>query len=386
MKSKMYLIAMLSSFYPERTLFIIYYLSIGLSITNVVIIQGIISLLQFFLEVPTGVLSDKIGRKKTLCLSSIFIILYYLFLVISNDFKIIVLANIFYGIGLTFASGASESYIYEEIGDYEAVYRKFTIIASVSLGISILIGGIFSLFSWQLLFAVAVIIHTLSLIIMLTLKENLQEDNNVIEKKTIKDQILDYTSYLKALFIDENKIIILSFIIIDSFFWFFYMAYQVELQNIGFTSFMIAIIYSVVSIIVFMVNIKERNLEGFKLVVSNLKIIILLLSLCIIILFTNQFNYLMSFLILMLSQIYVYQFIPYYSQMIHDQLPTKHRNKLISTIYSLSSIIIWLLFAIYGILVDIFNTDIIYVMFIAILLILVIVASKFNKITPKLVR
>ncbi len=64
MKSKMYLIAMLSSFYPERTLFIIYYLSIGLSITNVVLIQGIISGLQFILEVPTGVLSDKIGRKK----------------------------------------------------------------------------------------------------------------------------------------------------------------------------------------------------------------------------------------------------------------------------------------------------------------------------------
>ncbi len=384
MKLKMYLIAMLSSFYPERTLFIIYYLSIGLSITNVVIIQGIISLLQFFLEVPTGVLSDKIGRKKTLCLSAVFVILYYLLLVLSNDFKFILLANTFYGIGLTFASGASESYIYEEIGDYEAVYRKFTIIASISLGISILIGGIFSLFSWQLLFIMAVIIHSLSLIIMLMLKEDLQIDNNPTEKKRIKAQIFDYIFNLKALFMDNNKIIILSFIIIDSFFWFFYMAYQVELQNIGFTSFMITIIYSVVSIVVLMVNIKERKLENSKLMVSNLRIIILLLSLCVIILFTNQFNSLVSFLILTLSQIYVYQFIPYYSQMIHDQLPTKHRNKLISTIYSLSSIIIWLLFALYGILVDIFNTDIIYVMFIVILLILVILASKFNKINLKI--
>ncbi len=380
MKSKIYLIAMLSSFYPERTLFIIYYLSIGLSITNIVIIQGIISLLQFFLEVPTGVLSDKIGRKKTLCLSTIFISLYYLLLVISSNFKLILLANTFYGIGLTFASGASESYIYEEIGDYEAVYRKFTTISSISLGISILIGGIFSLFSWQLLFIIAVIIHILSLIIMLLLKEDFQKDNNLIEKKRIKAQISEYMYYLKALFIDNNKIIILSFIIIDSFFWFFYMAYQVELQNIGFTSFTIAIIYSIVSIIIYIINIKERKLEEAKLMVSNMKIIILLLSLCVVILFTDNFNRIVSFLILMLSQIYIYQFIPYYSQMIHDQLPKKHRNKMISTIYSLSSIIIWLLFAIYGALVNIFNPDIIYVMFSIILLILIVLANKFNKI------
>lgn len=380
MKSKIYLIAMLSSFYPERTLFIIYYLSIGLSITNILIIQGIISLLQFFLEVPTGVLSDKIGRKKTLCLSAIFISLYYLLLVISSNFKLILLANTFYGIGLTFASGASESYIYEEIGDYEAVYRKFTTISSISLGISILIGGIFSLFSWQLLFIIAVIIHILSLIIMLLLKEDFQKDNNLIEKKRIKAQISEYMYYLKALFIDNNKIIILSFIIIDSFFWFFYMAYQVELQNIGFTSFTIAIIYSIVSIIIYIINIKERKLEEAKLMVSNMKIIILLLSLCVVILFTDNFNRIVSFLILMLSQIYIYQFIPYYSQMIHDQLPKKHRNKMISTIYSLSSIIIWLLFAIYGSLVNIFNPDIIYVMFSIILLILIVLANKFNKI------
>ncbi len=380
MKSKMYLIAMLSSFYPERTLFIIYYLSIGLSITNVVLIQGIISGLQFILEVPTGVLSDKIGRKKTLCLSAFFIILYYLLLVISSDFKIILIANIFYGVGLTFASGASESYIYEEIGDYEAVYRKFTTIASISLGVSILIGGIFSLISWKLLFLIAVIIHTLSLVTMLMLEEDFQKNNNLIVKKGIKLEILEYFQYLKTLFIDDNKIIILSFIIIDSFFWFFYMAYQVELQNIGFNSFTIAIIYAIVSLVVFIINIKERKLESSTLMKSNLKTIILMLIMCMIILLTNKGSNIISILILMLSQIYIYQYIPYYSQMVHDQLPKKHRNKLISTIYSLSSIIIWLLFVVYGVLVNIFNTNVIYVMFIVVLVMLIILTIRPNNI------
>ncbi len=66
MLKKIYSIAATSNFFPERAIFIIYYISIGMSATQVVLIQSIVSLTQFILEIPTGRFSDKIGRKTTM--------------------------------------------------------------------------------------------------------------------------------------------------------------------------------------------------------------------------------------------------------------------------------------------------------------------------------
>ena len=61
----------------DRALWIIYLISNGYSLVTIGILQSLLNFSMFVTEIPTGIFSDRYGRKKSLIIGRIFIILYY---------------------------------------------------------------------------------------------------------------------------------------------------------------------------------------------------------------------------------------------------------------------------------------------------------------------
>lgn len=94
---------------------VFYLLNKGLTLTQVMVLQSINAFSIFLLEVPTGAVADMIGRKSSLTLSSIMLILGLIIYVGSGNYYVFIVAEIMFGFGLCFKSGADSALIYESL-------------------------------------------------------------------------------------------------------------------------------------------------------------------------------------------------------------------------------------------------------------------------------
>ncbi|MGL5020778.1 MAG: hypothetical protein ACRC5R_01960, partial [Mycoplasmatales bacterium] len=90
---------------------------------------------------------------------------------------ILLISNFIFGIGLTLKSGADESFIFEETKNYEKNFRLYSS-ASLAAGvIAILIGGVLWSASWKYVFIIAVLIHLLGLLVLISLPKSQNNKN-----------------------------------------------------------------------------------------------------------------------------------------------------------------------------------------------------------------
>lgn len=131
---------------------------------------------------PSGVLADKISRKKLILFGEIAITLNYVFLLFSNAYWCFVCGALISGIGQACISGTGEALIYDEFSD-ENTYKKYMgkinrygylVVAGVTLSSS----WLFELNS-NLPMLISLILELLSIIILLMFfKEKRQTKSN----------------------------------------------------------------------------------------------------------------------------------------------------------------------------------------------------------------
>lgn len=113
-------------------------MALGMSIFSITMIANAI------FELPTGMLSDRIGRKRTLILGSIASLLYILCFAISNNYIWLVIGAMFEGLERAFYSGNNEALLYDTLkedkleheyktylGKTESMYNLASMIAGV---------------------------------------------------------------------------------------------------------------------------------------------------------------------------------------------------------------------------------------------------------------
>lgn len=99
-------------------------------------------------EVPTGMLSDRIGRKYTLLLSSVTFALSLLCYALAQDFTFLVIGALVAGLSEAFYSGNNNALIYESLkqvgrkDDFGHVYGRLGAMIQMALGSSAVIGGV----------------------------------------------------------------------------------------------------------------------------------------------------------------------------------------------------------------------------------------------------
>lgn len=132
---------------------IIYFTAISGSMVLGMSIFSISMITNALFELPTGIISDRVGRKKTLILGTIISLSYSIAFAIGVNYWLLVIAAILEGLERAFYSGNNDALLYDtlkEAGlekDYKTYYGKVSAMYKVAAIIAVLVGGVLVYFT-----------------------------------------------------------------------------------------------------------------------------------------------------------------------------------------------------------------------------------------------
>ncbi len=113
---KLYLFSFLKmSLFPMAIITLFWKDHIGLSLTNILLLQGIYSIAMVIMEYPSGYLSDRIGYRAALNLASLLGIIGWGLYSIADSFTLVLIAEIILGTSFSFISGSDSALLYESL-------------------------------------------------------------------------------------------------------------------------------------------------------------------------------------------------------------------------------------------------------------------------------
>ena len=202
----MYIINLLSELKLYGAIILLFYIQLTDSMAIGMSIFSITTIVSSVCEFPTGIISDKIGRKKTVILGSFFGLLNVLFLTISKSYLLLIISAVFNGIEIAFFSGNNQAFIYDNLKemslekDFGTYIGKFNSMIYLAGATSALIGGIvWYLTSIRVIFIISIIPRIIQLFLSLKIQDVKTNDNN--NEKTF-EQI---KNVLKAVY--NNKLL-----------------------------------------------------------------------------------------------------------------------------------------------------------------------------------
>ncbi len=124
---RLYLIKIAKWFMLYMPIVVPFYESNGLTMKDIMVLQGIYSVAIVVLEIPSGYLADVIGRRKTLILGAIFGCIGFATYSFSYGFMGFLIAEIILGIGQSCVSGADSAMLYDSLLEKgeEKKYSRF---------------------------------------------------------------------------------------------------------------------------------------------------------------------------------------------------------------------------------------------------------------------
>lgn len=196
--------------------------------------MGVIMLAATIFELPTGYLSDLVGRKQTIVLGSIARVVAFVFYAIGLSYWWLIVGAIFEGLSRAFYSGNNDAFLYDTLADnkIESEYHEFqgkvSSTEQLAMGISAILGGIVANFSFTLLMWLTLIPQIAMLLI------SLKFINPKVHKKLNSNAFIHFKEAI-GLFIKNKKLRLLSFASILDF--------SVNELKWGFTSAFIATVW-----------------------------------------------------------------------------------------------------------------------------------------------
>ncbi|MEM9953446.1 MAG: MFS transporter [Chloroflexota bacterium] len=87
----------------------------GLNLFQITTIESIVIGTIFVMEVPTGIIADRIGRKWSIIASTLFMMFAEFLFLFANSYPMYIIVAILTGTGFAFASGAIEATVYDSL-------------------------------------------------------------------------------------------------------------------------------------------------------------------------------------------------------------------------------------------------------------------------------
>lgn len=163
----------------------VFYFAQFISIPHIGIIDGVSKLVSVVLEVPSGAVSDLLGKKNTLIFGNAALIASCLILTHSTHFVPLLIGNIVMFVGFAFISGSKEALLYDSLKDireekqYNEVLGKVTSIATFATIVSIFLGGLLYRFSPNYPFYAWMITCGLAIVTLMLMQEPTMDDPHV---------------------------------------------------------------------------------------------------------------------------------------------------------------------------------------------------------------
>lgn len=209
----------------------------GITFAQVMILQAIFTFSMFLLEIPTGVIADRFGRKISLVLSGLVTGIAALIYASYANFWVFAFAEVLWAVGSTLSSGADSALVYDSLKaikkekESKGVFNRIESWGLFAMMISAPIGSLVAKqfgISWAMI--LTSIPMFLAMIIGLTFKEpkikQKKEQRNYF--KILKSGLKYFRKHkiLRILTIDYVTIMTLSFFMV----W----VYQIILKNLNF--------------------------------------------------------------------------------------------------------------------------------------------------------
>ncbi|HEX2293881.1 MAG TPA: MFS transporter [Actinomycetota bacterium] len=162
-------------FYTMATLASVYRISAaGLDALQLVLVGTALEATVFLFEVPTGVLADTAGRRRSVIVGTFLTGIGFMIEASFPSFLPILLGQVVWGLGYAFVSGADVAWVTDEVGEAPAagLYMR-----GAQLGYAAALGGIVaavalgSVALWLPLFAAGIVFVTLSLALVFVMPE-----------------------------------------------------------------------------------------------------------------------------------------------------------------------------------------------------------------------
>jgi len=149
----------------------------GLSLTKIMILQAIYTLSIAIFEVPTGVFADKIGRKQSLTIGAFVLLIAAVVYSIGYNFWQFVIAEVVWGLGVTFASGADSAFVYDTLKqlkkehDFKKIWGHSKSLEYLAAGTAAIVGGFVATYSLRLNWVLVAVSMLLLFFVSLSFKE-----------------------------------------------------------------------------------------------------------------------------------------------------------------------------------------------------------------------
>jgi len=149
----------------------------GLSLTQIMILQALFAISIVILEVPTGVVADKVGRKQSLIVGAFFTLLGAIAYFLGTNFWQFFGAEFTWALGSSFISGANSAFVYESLRQrrkqkhFKKIWGNAKSLGYLAAAISGIIGGLVAVYSLRLNWLLVAIGMFFMLMVSLTFKE-----------------------------------------------------------------------------------------------------------------------------------------------------------------------------------------------------------------------
>lgn len=208
-----------------------------ISLFQVMLLQSWFSLWFFILEVPTGLIADRIGRKWAMTFGAIIVALSCILYGSVNSLPFFFLSEFFFAVGISLISGADEAFIYDALKEQNKAHeakKYFGRINSIQL-IGIFVSGIIGSFiaanlGLNITFILSAIPVGIAAIIAYTFKEP------KIKKDSLKKERVFTALKSGFVFVLSHKmlrLLVIDYVIVATVAYFVIWLYQPVLQNIG---------------------------------------------------------------------------------------------------------------------------------------------------------
>ena len=126
--NKLYLLTAVGYFLPAGSSWVALLALRGFSVLEIGLLESIFHIVSFCFELPSGVVADVFGRKRTLVLSQVMMLLSGGLMILSDSFGTVALAIGCSALSYNFASGTREALAYDSLkkGGNEGAYHRFS--------------------------------------------------------------------------------------------------------------------------------------------------------------------------------------------------------------------------------------------------------------------
>jgi len=119
----------------------------GLSLDSIYLAAGVWWAVSVLLEVPSGAMADRFGRRNTLFISSVALVLAMILFACASTFVLLLLAYVLWALAVSFTSGADSALLYDTLAaldredEFRRVYGRCSAMALASGSVGALVGG-----------------------------------------------------------------------------------------------------------------------------------------------------------------------------------------------------------------------------------------------------